>query len=118
MMNKSLSRRWLGLSGLLASLLVVAGCSLAPNYEKPDVNAPSAFKETPVETTASADKISPAEAGTWKTAEPSEEVMRGEWWTIFDDAALNDLEKQAADANQNLKAAAARVKEARAINQT
>ena len=63
-------------------------------------------------------QISPAEAGTWKTAQPSEEVMRGEWWTIFDDATLNDLEQQAADANQNLKAAAARVKEARAINQT
>nr|WP_318289703.1 efflux transporter outer membrane subunit [Paraburkholderia sp. BL8N3] len=118
MMNKSLLKRWMGLSGLVASMLVVAGCSLAPTYEKPDVGAPTAFKETPAHTTDAADTISPAEAGTWKTAQPSEEVMRGEWWTIFDDAALNDLEKQAADANQNLKAAAARVKEARAINQT
>lgn len=116
-MNKSLSKRWLGLSGLLAAMLVVAGCSLEPHYDKPDVNAPAAFKETPVQT-ESADKLSPAEAGTWKTAQPSEEVMRGEWWTIFDDATLNDLEHQAAAANQNLKAAAARVKEARAINQT
>ena len=41
--------------------------------------------------------------GTWKTAQPSEEAMRGEWWTIFDDSTLNDLERQAADANQNLK---------------
>ncbi|SAL18296.1 efflux transporter outer membrane subunit [Caballeronia humi] len=111
-MNKSLSKRWLGLSSLVAAMLVVAGCSLAPTYERADVNAPGAFKETPVET------ISPAEAGTWKTAQPSEEVMRGEWWTIFADSTLNDLERQAADANQNLKAAAARVKEARAINQT
>ena len=45
--------------------------------------------------------------------------MRGEWWTIFDDAHAQRLSKQqAAAANQNLKAAAARVKEARAINQT
>ena len=39
-------QRWLGLSTLLASMLVVAGCSLAPTYEKPDVHAPAAFKET------------------------------------------------------------------------
>ncbi|MDR5857549.1 efflux transporter outer membrane subunit [Caballeronia sp. LZ062] len=103
-------KRWLGLPALMSALLVVAGCSLAPTYERPDVNAPSAYKETPT--------LSPSEAGTWKTAQPSEEMMRGEWWALFDDATLNDLERQAQDANQNLKAAAARVKEARAINQT
>ncbi|MFM0139709.1 efflux transporter outer membrane subunit [Caballeronia grimmiae] len=103
-------KRWLGLPGLMASLLVVAGCSLAPTYEKPDVNPPAAYKETPT--------LSPSEAGTWKTAQPSEEMLRGEWWTVFDDPTLNDLERQAQEANQNLKAAAARVKESRAINQT
>ncbi|WP_277621553.1 efflux transporter outer membrane subunit [Caballeronia grimmiae] len=103
-------KRWLGLPALMASLLVVAGCSLAPTYEKPDVNPPAAYKETPT--------LSPSEAGTWKTAQPSEEMLRGEWWTVFDDPTLNDLERQAQDANQNLKAAAARVKESRAINQT
>lgn len=109
-MNKTPMKRWLGLPALMSALLVVAGCSLAPTYERPDVNAPSAYKETPT--------LSPSEAGTWKTAQPSEEMMRGEWWALFDDATLNDLERQAQDANQNLKAAAARVKEARAINQT
>jgi len=103
-------KRWLGLPALMASLLVVAGCSLAPTYEKPDVNPPAAYKETPT--------LSPSEAGTWKTAQPSEEMLRGEWWTVFDDPTLNDLERQAQEANQNLKAAAARVKESRAINQT
>ena len=34
------TKRWLGLSALLGSLLVVAGCSLAPTYTKPDVSAP------------------------------------------------------------------------------
>ncbi|BBP98716.1 multidrug efflux system lipoprotein [Burkholderia sp. SFA1] len=96
-------------SSLMAALLLV-GCSLAPTYEKPDVNAPSAYKETPA--------LQASEAGTWKAAQPSEEMLRGEWWTIFGDATLDDLEKQAQDANQNLRAAAARVKEARAINQT
>ena len=107
-MKTYINGRWLGLSTLLASLLLV-GCSLAPTYVKPDVNAPAAFKEQPLST---------ADAGTWKTAQPSEQVQRGEWWTVFNDAALNDLEGQAVIANQNLKAAAARLKESRAIQTT
>ncbi|WP_213779782.1 efflux transporter outer membrane subunit [Caballeronia sp. dw_276] len=96
---------------LLSTLLVLAGCSLAPKYEVPSTPTISTFKEAPQE------PLSPEEAGTWKMAQPSEDVARGEWWKVFEDAKLNDLEQQALDANQNLKAAAARVKEARAMNQ-
>lgn len=95
-------------SALLASLLVLAGCSLAPAYRKPDVATPAAFKEAPA---------TQSDNGAWKIAQPSEALARGEWWIVFGDSTLNNLEKQAADANQNLKAAAARVKEARALNQ-
>src|SRR5271169_3067799 len=108
-MKTFMNSRWLGSSTLLAAMLVVAGCSLAPKYEKPDVNAPAAFKE---------EALSTADAGTWKTAQPSEQIARGEWWTVFNDTTLNDLEQQALAANQNLKAAAARLKESRAIQQT
>ena len=99
-----------GFSGsfLLGALLVLAGCSLAPTYEVPATPSVASFKEAPA--TADAE-------GTWKTAQPSEDVTRGEWWKVFDDPKLNELEQQALDANQNLKAAAARVKEARALNQ-
>jgi outer membrane protein, multidrug efflux system len=96
---------------LLGALLVLAGCSLAPKYEVPSTPTSATFKEAPQQ------PLSPQEAGTWKTAQPSEDVARGEWWKVFEDAKLNDLEQQALDANQNLKAAAARVKEARAMNQ-
>ncbi len=44
--------------------------------------------------------------------------LRGEWWTVFGDPQLNALEDQAAAANQDLKAAAARVKQSRAVTQT
>ncbi len=91
--------------GLLAALLVLAGCSLAPTYEKPAPATPSAYKEAaPV-------------SSQWKTAQPSEHFERGEWWLVFRDVALNDLERQATHANQNLRAAAARLKEARAMTQ-
>src|SRR5471032_3257115 len=85
------------ISSLLAVLLVLAGCSMAPTYNKPDVDAPGAYKEA---------------------AQPSEQIARGEWWTVFDDAALSELEQRALKANQSLKAAVARVQEARAFQQS
>ncbi|MFA8363220.1 RND transporter, partial [Burkholderia ubonensis] len=58
-------------SGLLVTLL--AACAVGPDYQRPDVATPAAFKEAPT--------LAPGEqAGTWKTAEPSDAAHRGEWW--------------------------------------
>jgi multidrug efflux system outer membrane protein len=95
-------------SSLLMLLLVA--CSVEPTYKRPDAPTPVAFKEAPV--------IDAKDAGTWMPAQPADDAHRGEWWTIFGDATLNDLEKQAADANQDLKAAAARVQQSRALQQS
>lgn len=89
--------------GLLMTL--VAACSMGPTYKRPDIDTPTAFKEAPMPA---------SEAGTWKSAQPSEALSRGEWWTIFGDTTLNQLEDEALAQNQSLKAAAARVRESRA----
>ena len=101
-MNTSL--RNLLLPPVLASLL--AACAVGPQYQRPSANVPAAFKEA---------SLSPQAAQHWKAAQPSDAMDRGQWWTIFDDAALNRLQVQAMAANQDLKAAAARVKQARAV---
>ena len=84
--------------------LLLSGCSLAPTLEQPPVETPSTFKE-----------LTPEERGRWKTAQPAEAQPRGEWWRAFGDAQLHALELEAAAANQDLKAAAARVAQARAL---
>ncbi len=83
---------------------LLAGCSLAPKFEPPEVDAPAAFKE-----------LTPAERGSWKTAQPAEAVPRGEWWKAFNDPVLDQFEADASAANQNLKAALARVAQARSL---
>jgi multidrug efflux system outer membrane protein len=90
----------------LTSLLVIllAGCSLIPEFEQPAVEIPARYKE-----------LDPAERGSWKEAQPAEGSPRGEWWKIFGDPVLDELESQAIEANQNLKAAATRVVQARAL---
>ncbi len=96
-------------SALLAALLVLAGCSVAPTYERPSVDTPAAFKEA-------APATQTGENGSqWKTAQPAEDIARGQWWKIFGDERLNTLEERAQQANQDLKAAAARLGQARAL---
>jgi multidrug efflux system outer membrane protein len=85
-------------------LVILAGCSLAPKFESPQVETPAQFKE-----------LTPAERGQWKTAQPAEAQPRGEWWKAFNDPALDQLELEAVAANQSLKVAAARVSQARAL---
>lgn len=80
---------------LVASSLLLAATSVAavgPDYHRPDVNSPVA----------------------WKVATPSAGLPRGAWWTLFNDATLDDLVARALAANQDLVAAAARVEQARA----
>jgi multidrug efflux system outer membrane protein len=98
-------RRPARLFPLLGTLLTLAGCSLAPPYQPPVVDTPAAFKEA-------------APAGLWKTAEPADNNPRGEWWKAFADPVLDDLEARAAAANQDLKAGAARLAQARALQQS
>ena len=91
------------MSGRLpASLCLFMGmsaCSFAPTYKVPDSPPPTATYK---------------EAGDWKPAEPADAQIRGAWWTIFQDPDLDDLQSQVADANQDLKAAYARLLQARA----
>ena len=67
---------------------------------------PAAYKEA---------ALPASEAGSWKTAEPAEQALRGEWWKLFGDEGLNQLQEEALRANQNLQAAAARLTQARAL---
>ena len=77
----------------------LAGCSLAPRYQRPASDTPPpAYRE----------------ASDWKLAAPADAAPRGPWWTVFRDPALDALESQVTDANQDLKAALARLQEARA----
>jgi NodT family efflux transporter outer membrane factor (OMF) lipoprotein len=54
------------------------------------------------------------EVGDWKPAQPNDQNLGGTWWTIFQDPQLDALEQQINVGNQNLKAAEAQYRQARA----
>jgi len=72
---------------------------VGPKYHPPAVQAPPAYKEV----------------GDWKPAQPNDQNLGGTWWTIFQDPQLDDLERQVNVSNQNLKAAEAQYRQARAV---
>ncbi|WP_349609333.1 MULTISPECIES: efflux transporter outer membrane subunit [Cupriavidus] len=90
----------------LAAVLVLAGCSLAPTYKVPETATAPAFKEA---------EAAAAEGAQWKTATPAEGQQRGEWWKAFGEADLDRLIEAAGTYNQDVAAAAARLKQARAF---
>jgi multidrug efflux system outer membrane protein len=73
-----------------------SSCTTGPDYAKPDIG-----------------QLAPADWH-WKIAEPGDARPRGDWWAVYDDATLDRLERAALSGNQSLKAAVARIEQARA----
>lgn len=94
-------RRRLWGAAVLALSSLLGACQTAPTYVAPTLQtpAPQAFKET----------------GPWTPAAPADDVARGDWWTLFDDPVLTELEGRIEHANPSLAAALARYDQARAL---
>ncbi|MGH7104564.1 MAG: efflux transporter outer membrane subunit [Acetobacteraceae bacterium] len=85
-------------SGLIAALLL-AGCTVGPNYHRPAAIVPTHYKTL---------------AG-WVIATPEAAITRGAWWSIFDDRTLDALESQVNVSNQTIRADVAAYAQARAL---
>lgn len=92
----------------IAKLLMITGtvtlltaCTVGPDYVRPTAVVPAAYKEM---------------AG-WKAAQPKDNCIKGAWWEIFNDSQLNALEEKVNISNQNIIAAEAQYREARALVQ-
>ena len=87
------------LSVFALASVVLSGCVLGPDYQHPDNSVPLEFRHTPG----------------WKVAQPAELSSAVAWWSLYQDATLTDLLKQLEASNQNLRAAEAAWREARAL---
>ena len=77
----------------VAVATLLAGCAIGPNYKRPDAAVTVHYKN-PVAS------IPP---------------LPDEWWTLFNDPVLNDLEQQVIVSNQNIAEASAAYMQARAV---
>ena len=83
----------------LMAALLLAGCMVGPDYVKPSAPVPEAYKETE----------------NWKSAEPRDNQPKGAWWEIYKDPVLNGLMQKVSVNNQNIIAAEAQYRQARAL---
>ena len=81
--------------------LFAFGCAVGPKYVKPTVRIPAAYKES----------------ANWKKAQPQDEIIRGEWWKIFNDPRLDALEAEVNISNQNIAQAEAQYAQSYALVQ-
>ncbi len=88
--------------GLFAILcLIVSGCAIGPKYIRPTTQIPTEYKESK----------------DWKIAEPQDAIIRGEWWKVFNDPRLDELETEVNISNQNIAQAQAQYAQAYALVQ-
>ena len=80
-------------------LLALAGCAVGPDYRRPDAPISETFKELEG----------------WSAARPRDDLPRGQWWSVFEDAELDRLLQKVDVSNQNVRAAEARLRQARAL---
>lgn len=99
---------WRSLAWAECRMLVIAGmmafvtaCTVGPDYVRPTATVPPVFKEM----------------SGWKVAQPKDDAIRGAWWEMYRDPQLNALEEQVAISNQNVAAAEAQFRQARALVQ-
>ncbi|UTW09814.1 efflux transporter outer membrane subunit [Pseudomonas benzenivorans] len=84
---------------LIALALLLSGCALGPDYQRPQQSIPVQFRQSEG----------------WTLANPSENLERGRWWSLYGDAQLDALVERLNLSNQNLAAAEAQYRQARAL---
>ncbi len=85
---------------LLTAQLI--GCTVGPDYVRPQATIPTNFKEIKG----------------WKQAQPRDNLLQGKWWEIFKDSELNKLEEQVIKANQSIAQAEAQYRLAQHLVQS
>jgi NodT family efflux transporter outer membrane factor (OMF) lipoprotein len=79
-----------------AAAAVLSGCAVGPDYVRPEVPTPAAFKE----------------GVGWKVAQPQDAALRRDWWKMFGDPQLDALIGQVEVSNQNVRVAEAQWRQA------
>ncbi len=80
-------------------VLLLSGCTLGPDYQRPAIAMPVHYKE----------------AKGWQQATPLDEQQKGEWWAVYHDATLSSLLSQVTISNQNVANYAAQYRQAQAL---
>ncbi len=80
-------------------LVLLSGCTVGPDYQRPSMTLPVHYKE----------------ARGWQQATPQDDASKGEWWAVYRDPQLDALLRQVSLSNQNVASYAALYRQAQAL---
>jgi len=83
----------------LVLMLLLSGCTVGPDYQRPAMAMPVHYKE----------------AKGWQPTTPLDQQNKGEWWAVYHDATLSGLLSQVSISNQNVANYAAQYRQAQAL---
>lgn len=98
-LSKLLGRRWLPPSLIVVACGTMVSCAVGPNYRRPDLSVPGTYRRT-------------------AEGEAAQPALAPNWWTLFNDPELTRLAEETVAANLDIKAAMARVDQARATTRS
>ncbi|AZY53776.1 efflux transporter outer membrane subunit [Bordetella avium] len=87
----------------LTLLLALAGCAVGPDYQRPEIDVGTAYKDDPQSLPG------------WQPAQPADAAARGQWWRIYGDPVLDGLMTRLEAANQTIAQAEANYRQAQAL---
>ena len=90
------TKRYIAISLVIVAML--SACTAPVHLAMVPMDVPASFKESAL----------------WKPARPNAAAVPDDWWRMFNDAVLDDLQRQVVLGNENLKASAAQVQVVRA----
>lgn len=85
--------------GWMLVTLMLAGCAVGPDYQRPVVDVGAQYR---------------AVAG-WTPARPADDVLPTDWWRLFNDAALDQLMQDVLVSNQTIAQVEAQYRQAQAL---
>ncbi|MGA9451250.1 MAG: efflux transporter outer membrane subunit [Verrucomicrobiia bacterium] len=101
--------RWLSGVGCWMFIVLLAGCAVGPNFQKPAAPSVGSYTAVPLSTTTGVTNVAGGEAQHFVEGLD----IPGEWWTLFHSKPLNDLIERSLTNNPSLKAAQAALTMAR-----
>jgi len=93
--------KWMAWPSAVLAVVTVAGCTVGPDYARPEVSVPETWHRR-------------LGVGDGLAAEPADPQVLASWWTTLADPTLSGLIERAAAGNLDLETARSRVREARA----
>lgn len=106
-----------------AVVFLLSACTVGPDYHRPGLDVGTAYKQAAssaqggVAGGQDAGPIPAANQG-WVQAQPSDQVLRGDWWQLFNDPVLSGLMDTLQTSNFSIAQAEAQYRQAQALLQS